>query len=123
MSRTPRLIIASNRLPFTVHSRDGELQLQPTAGGLAAALGAVHGTMETLWIGWPGDCSSLDPRHRQELAQRLGRERIVPVELSPAEAAAYYDTFCNGVLWPVFHYLIDRVPVENPDWQTYRAIN
>ena len=123
MSGATRLVIASNRLPFTVQSRDGELQLQPTAGGLAAALGAVHESMETLWIGWPGDCSSLDPQHRTELAPRLRRDRIVPVELSPDEASAYYDTFCNAVLWPVFHYLIDRVPVENPDWQVYRVVN
>jgi trehalose 6-phosphate synthase/phosphatase len=27
------------------------------------------------------------------------------------------------VLWPTFHYLIDRVPTTTPDWESYRAVN
>ena len=31
--------------------------------------------------------------------------------------------FCNGILWPLFHYLTDRLPLEFPDFELYRAVN
>ena len=35
----------------------------------------------------------------------------------------YYEGFSNGVLWPLFHYLLDRIPLGQTDWQTYRQVN
>ena len=123
MSARARLIIASNRLPFTVQRQSGKVELLPTTGGLAAALGGVHKRLDNVWVGWPGDGSSLNDSELAELDTRLRNERIVPVSLSSAELDAYYDGICNSVLWPVFHYLIDRLPVELPDFQTYRTVN
>jgi trehalose 6-phosphate synthase/phosphatase len=123
MSGHPRLVIASNRLPLSAECENGELRVQPATGGLASALGAVHAHQETTWIGWPGDLSAVRPDDRKELLACLERRRIVPVELTPHEASGYYDGFCNGVLWPVFHYLIERLPLGTPDWPLYRAIN
>ena len=34
-----------------------------------------------------------------------------------------YYGFANRVLWPLFHYLIDRVPVDAAGWDAYRDVN
>ena len=123
MPDAPRLIIASNRLPFTIKPNGAGIDLQPTSGGLAAALAAVHQRDGNVWIGWPGEYGGLDAVQRQELERRLTEGRVAGVDLSAEEILEYYDGICNSVLWPVFHYLIDRVPIELPDFQTYRAVN
>jgi trehalose 6-phosphate synthase/phosphatase len=123
MAARSRFVIASNRLPVTLQADSGEPALQPAAGGLAAALQAMHRHGEVTWVGWPGDTSALSARDHRRVMERLSRDRIVPVELSKAEQAEYYDGVCNGVLWPVLHYLIDRMPVELPDFRLYRAVN
>ena len=35
----------------------------------------------------------------------------------------YYYGFANRVLWPVFHYSIDRVPIDAAGWDAYRDVN
>jgi trehalose 6-phosphate synthase/phosphatase len=123
MSANARLVIASNRLPFSVRRAGEDVTLQPTSGGLAAALTSVHRRADNVWVGWPGDCSELTGSHRVQLASQLRTHRVVPVELTPPELVEYYDGVCNGVLWPVLHYLIDRMPVTLPDFAAYRTVN
>jgi trehalose 6-phosphate synthase/phosphatase len=35
----------------------------------------------------------------------------------------YYDGFSNAVLWPLFHYLLDRIPPTSQEWEAYRSVN
>ncbi len=118
-----RLLLVSNRLPITVRGDRGQLQISRSAGGLATGLKGVHADPSSLWIGWPGDTTRLPEPQRAELAAALDTMRVRPVPLSPAEVAAYYDNFSNGVLWPLFHYLLDRVPLEATTWDTYVRVN
>ncbi|HZA93258.1 MAG TPA: bifunctional alpha,alpha-trehalose-phosphate synthase (UDP-forming)/trehalose-phosphatase, partial [Gemmatimonadales bacterium] len=39
------------------------------------------------------------------------------------QVARYYEGFSNGVLWPLFHYLLDQVPLHVRDWGPYREVN
>ena len=109
-----RLVIASNRLPFTVESGRGRLQLRPTTGGLASALAAVHQNGNNLWVGWPGDCSALDDRASAELDATLQQRHFAPIPLSGRELIDYYDGICNAALWPVLHYHLERLPLNPP---------
>ena len=118
-----RLVIASNRLPFTVESVRSRLELRPTTGGLASALAAVHQHGDNLWVGWPGDCSALDARARAELDVTLEQRRFVPIPLSGRELIDYYDGICNAALWPVMHYQLERLPLNFPPFEAYRAVN
>src|SRR4051794_8387366 len=110
---SPRVLIVSNRLPVTVRAERGDVQVVPSAGGLATGLRGPHERTGGLWIGWPGDVARLDPPQRKALDERLAMLRTVPVYLSQGEVARYYDGYSNGVLWPLFHYLLDRVPVDS----------
>lgn len=109
-----RLLIVSNRLPVTIK---GDTIMQ-SSGGLATAMRGAHETLDSLWIGWPGgECDAAT-------TERLRAMRAVPVTLNAAQVTGYYDGFSNGVLWPLFHYLIDTVELDaQRDWEAYVEVN
>src|SRR4051812_8123570 len=103
-----RLLIVSNRLPVTARASGETVDLLPSTGGLASGLGPWHRRSQGLWFGWPGDLTGTAPAQRTAVEQQLTAGRMVPVHLSPAQIDGYYHGFANGVLWPLFHYSIDR---------------
>jgi trehalose 6-phosphate synthase/phosphatase len=116
-----RLLIVSNRLPVTAHLVNGEVRLSAASGGLATGLRPWHEGSGGLWIGWPGDTSRFSPDQKADLERQLSDRAIVQVSLSADHVKRYYHGFANRVLWPLFHYLIDRVPVDAEGWDAYRA--
>jgi trehalose 6-phosphate synthase/phosphatase len=118
-----RLILVSNRLPVTVKVEHGEVGVAPSAGGLATGLRGPHQQSGGLWIGWPGDVARLGEAQRKKLDAHLEELRCVPVYLTGAEVSRYYDGFSNAVLWPLFHYLLDRIPPTSQEWEVYRVVN
>lgn len=120
---TGRLLIVANRLPLAVGMEGGEVRVETTAGGLATGLRGPHEAGDGLWFGWPGALKGLRKAPRQRALELLRERRFVPIELSREEVAHYYNEFSNGVLWPVCHYLLDRMPLQTPDWQFYRRVN
>ncbi|MBI4701430.1 MAG: bifunctional alpha,alpha-trehalose-phosphate synthase (UDP-forming)/trehalose-phosphatase [Deltaproteobacteria bacterium] len=118
-----RLLLASNRLPVTVSVDKQGMRVVPSMGGLATGLRAPHTRSGGLWIGWPGDVHRLRPEQRAAVDAQLQAMGLVPIDLSAAEVQHYYHGFANGVLWPLFHYLIDRVPAASHDWEAYRQVN
>ena len=118
-----RLLIVSNRLPITA-SLDGEgIRLTPASGGLATGLGPWHERSRGLWIGWPGDVSRFGAEHRRDLDRQLLERGIAPVHLTREHIDRYYHGFATRVLWPLFHYLIDKVPVDATGWDAYKEVN
>lgn len=118
-----RLLLVSNRLPVTVKLEHQQVSVTPSAGGLATGLRGPHERLDGLWIGWPGDVSRLTPQQREKLERDLAALRTVPIYLSGSEVSRYYEGFSNRVLWPLFHYLLDRVPPHARDWDMYRKVN
>jgi trehalose 6-phosphate synthase/phosphatase len=119
-----RVILVSNRLPVTVHGTAQDLAVTTSTGGLASALRSVHDARDSVWIGWPGDVSSLSADRRSELDARLAALRLVPVHLGADEVNRYYLGFANSVLWPLFHQFLDKVKLDEAcDGVTYEAVN
>lgn len=118
-----RLLIVANRLPLTLHTSGGAVRVEPSAGGLATGLRGPHEQGEGLWFGWPGSLQGLKAAVRKEALAALRAQRFVPIELSADEVEGYYNAVANGVLWPVCHYMVERLPLETPDWNVYRAVN
>lgn len=113
------LVIASNRLPVRLAVGDGRLDLQPSSGGLVAALSALEGN--AVWVGWPG---TVVPTELEERARRrLWRRSLVPVFLSAEEEEDFYGRICNDTLWPLFHYFQGRVRITPEAWARYVAVN
>jgi hypothetical protein len=103
-------LVVSNRLPVTVHTAQGRASVTASAGGLATGLrGAFdrsHGGGSAGLAASPGSTTAA----RDEVLAGLADLRCVPVELTAEEVRSYYEDFSNGVLWPLFHYLLDRIP-------------
>ncbi len=119
----PRTILVSNRLPITASVEAGELEVHRSVGGLATALEAVSRRSHTLWVGWPGPVSGIPRAERAELNQRLKELDCIPVTLSTRQVTEYYERVSNGLLWPLFHYFTDRLPLETPSWEVYEEVN
>lgn len=118
-----RLLIVSNRLPITV-SRDGQaLRVERSTGGLATGLAGPHSRSDALWVGWPGDVDDLTREELRDLQRRLDELRAAPVWIDSEDVAPFYEGFSNGVLWPLFHYLLDQLPLHVEHFDAYERVN
>jgi trehalose 6-phosphate synthase/phosphatase len=113
------LVIASNRLPVRLTISGGDIEVSPSAGGLAVALQAVRG--DATWVGWPG---TVVPDDLERLVtKRLARDHLHPVFLTESEEQDFYGKVCNDTLWPLFHYFSDRLRITPEAWQRYVEVN
>jgi trehalose 6-phosphate synthase/phosphatase len=125
-----RLVIVSNRLPFSLTGTGGRYEFRETTGGLVTGIGSYlssvgsdpQGPSEYVWVGWPG--TTIEPEAQQQITDRaLQQHQSVPVFLSEAEMDQFYLGFCNKTLWPLFHYFPSIVVYDEAMWQTYRNVN
>lgn len=125
-----RLIIVSNRLPFTVSvGREGTLRFRPSPGGVTTGLGSwlerwqqEGENHEYLWIGWAGGV--VPPEHQPRvLEQASSRFRARPLFLEPEVMERFYFGFCNRTLWPLFHYFTSLARFEESYWKEYQQVN
>ena len=125
-----RLVVVSNRLPFTVSFKNGSPEFKPSVGGLTTGLWSyLHGKSpgggdrpDYLWMGWPG--ASIAPE--QEAAVRTyGTQQFKssPVFLPEESMDRFYLGFCNKTIWPLFHYFPTLTHYEEEYWQEYQSVN
>jgi trehalose 6-phosphate synthase len=120
-----RLLVVSNRLPIVLERKQDQWSLKPGSGGLVSALAPVLSQRGGIWIGWPG--LPLDEGGDWEPVLANGNEtrgyELVPVLLSEDEVKGFYEGFANGILWPLFHDLLDRCDFEPSYWYAYLEVN
>lgn len=118
-----KVIIASNRLPLTVQEADGVFSCAPSTGGLATGLADLMDSENVVWVGWHGCSQKMDPPLAETLQGELRKEGFEAVELDEDEVLNYYNRIANGVIWPTFHYRIDKLPLTFEGWETYETVN
>jgi trehalose 6-phosphate synthase/phosphatase len=118
-----RLLIVANRLPVTVGITDGKVEVQRSTGGLATGLMRPHENSDGLWIGWSGAPADLNAEQQATLDRELAAMRLVGVPLSGDLVSRFYEGYSNGVLWPLFHYLLDQMPLQVNHWDGYVEAN
>ena len=123
VGRVSRVLIVSNRLPVTVRTDADGVEVQPSVGGVATGLRGPHERSGGLWIGWPGLVEPLPEKDRPVLAAQLEAMRLVQVPLSAEEVHRYYESYSNGVLWPLFHYFASELPLEIEGFDDYERVN
>jgi trehalose 6-phosphate synthase len=76
-------------------------------------------------VGWPGILEGEAHDLRRVLDEEFSREvyRVEPVSLTRDEQRDFYLGFCNEVLWPLFHGLLDRCRFQARCWDVYRRVN
>jgi trehalose 6-phosphate synthase/phosphatase len=128
--RPQRLVIVSNRLPFTANVIEEQVQFNESAGGLATGIGAFLDSYkyhfpkseEHLWVGWPGNTIA-EKHHDLVRARSLSDYHAYPVFLSEADMENFYLGFCNKTLWPLFHYFPSYTAYKEEYWQQYKRVN
>src|SRR5574337_1309720 len=109
------LVVASNRLPVSVKPARGGLELAPAPGGVAVGLDPLRAEGKIRWVGWPGH---VRPSARDEVARRLDEELgCAPVFLPDRLVRLYYNGFCNGTLWPLFHDMASLARFDEAEWK------
>ena len=124
-----RLILVSNRLPFSLIERDGRPVLRQSDGGLVSALKSYfEGTAgefqftEKIWVGSADFPEQRWRRFLEEETQDSGF-RIDPVFIEPKTYNRYYNGFSNGTLWPMFHYFPGIAVYDEEAFQSYQYVN
>lgn len=125
-----RLVVVSNRLPFNVSVEDGRFVFHGSAGGLVTGLSAYVESRkrarteapEHVWVGWPG--ANVEAPLRQKLKEEAQvKFHSHPVFLSEEEMNEFYLGFCNGTIWPLFHYFPSYTVYQANFWERYRHVN
>jgi trehalose 6-phosphate synthase/phosphatase len=125
-----RMIIVSNRLPFTIRKEDRGLNFIPSVGGLATGLSSYlesfrdhpSKSMDYLWLGWPGLTVPYENREEIESKSRL-EFNALPVFLSEQDIESFYQGFCNKTIWPLFHYFPTYAIYDKDQWEHYVEVN
>ncbi len=118
-----RLVIISNRLPFTLSDKEGISKISSSSGGLVTAMGPVLRHRGGVWIGWPGVLGhpakwSLLKRHTKNIGYLVN-----PVFLTEEEFQLFYQGFSNGIIWPLFHCMPHRCDFNPTYWRSYQEVN
>jgi len=113
------IVVASNRLPFTVQRRSDGLSVQAAPGGLVSALDPVLCHQGGTWIGWPG----LELRAGEKMPVPDRPYAIAPVQLTDTELQRYYHGFSNRTLWPLLHSMPGRSRFDRRDFEVYAVVN
>lgn len=125
-----RLVVVSNRLPFTVSMREGRPRFKESAGGLTTGLWSylkqaaarAAEPLDFLWVGWPG--GDIVPEHQAEVREYGAKNyHAVPLFLPEETMDRFYHGFCNRTLWPLFHYFPSQTHYAEEQWEEYRRVN
>ena len=124
-----RLVLVSNRLPFTARVEGKKLHFRESSGGLAVGLstflqsiGSSLAVDDYVWIGWPGSTIPDSMQHALK-EETLSRFRSIPVHLSEEEMDLFYHGFCNETIWPLFHYFPSYTIYREDFWRQYKKVN
>jgi trehalose 6-phosphate synthase/phosphatase len=129
-TRSQRIVIVSNRLPFTVVQDAEGIQFSESVGGLATGLrtlltsaqGLLSSQSEYVWVGWPGSTITAEICE-QVKSKALAEYNCYPVFLSEQDLENFYQGFCNETIWPLFHYFPTYARYDEACWQQYRKVN
>ena len=124
-----RLVIVSNRLPFTVSFKENAPQFKPSAGGLTTGLWSYLDRPVTegaerpdyLWMGWPG--AGIPPEHEAAVRAYGDQFKSSPILLPEESMDRFYLGFCNKTIWPLFHYFSTLTRYDEEYWQEYQNVN
>jgi len=124
--RDRKLVVVSNREPYTHVREGGEIRVVRNAGGLTVALDSVSQALGGVWVAHGNgnaDRATVDRHGRIACPPEAPAYTLRRVWLSREDHARYYSGFSNGALWPLCHIVYVRPRFRLEEWQRYREIN
>ncbi|MCU7550337.1 bifunctional alpha,alpha-trehalose-phosphate synthase (UDP-forming)/trehalose-phosphatase [Chitinophagaceae bacterium LB-8] len=125
-----RLLIISNRLPYTIDRSGEDIVVRQSSGGLVSAIKSClertraqsdHFTAQ-IWMG-SLDASKEDWKILNDMDALESDFSIEPVFVDKEIYDAYYNGFANSILWPLFHYFPSLVEYKKEYFQAYKLVN
>ncbi|MGZ5134469.1 MAG: bifunctional alpha,alpha-trehalose-phosphate synthase (UDP-forming)/trehalose-phosphatase [Flavitalea sp.] len=125
-----RLIIVSNRLPFSVERNGDNFTLRQSSGGLVSALKSYFEKnnseqkkfKEHIWVG-SVDFSPQIWKKVKDKNIKSANFRVEPVYIDPDIYDSYYNGFSNSTLWPLFHYFPFLAEYDKEFFEAYIRVN
>jgi trehalose 6-phosphate synthase len=108
-----RLVAVSNRI--SVPKRGA------APGGLAVGLLAAMQARRGMWFGWDGETS--EAAAPEPGITRKDGVTYASIDFDQAEYRDFYLGFCNGTLWPLFHYFVDGFRYNDEQYDAYQRMN
>ena len=124
-----RLIIVSNRLPFSFDKTGDDIIVRQSSGGLVSAIksyldhqSASSQFTEQIWVGTL-EASEEDWKKANSQGLINSDYGIEPVFTDKKIYEDYYNGFSNSTLWPLFHYFPSLVEFKKEYFEAYIDIN
>jgi len=108
-----RLIAISNRVAAPSGGK--------TAGGLAVGILAALRQSGGIWFGWGGKTCHGEPS--EPALERHGEVTFATIDINEGDFDGYYNGYCNGSLWPLFHYMLGIFKFEREHEAAYQRVN
>ncbi|MBI1795748.1 MAG: trehalose-6-phosphate synthase [Candidatus Eisenbacteria bacterium] len=124
--RDRRLVVVSNREPYTHVRAGGGMRWVRNAGGLTVALDAVAQAIGGTWIAsgsGAADRESVDASDHVACPPDRPRYTLRRLWLSDEDHALYYSGLSNSALWPLCHIVYVRPQFRLDEWERYRDVN
>jgi trehalose 6-phosphate synthase len=108
-----RLVAVSNRI--SVPKRGA------APGGLAVGLLTAMQARRGMWFGWDGETA--ETAGAEPSIVRKEGVTFASIDFDQAEYKDFYLGFCNGTLWPLFHYFVDGFRYNDEQYDAYQRMN
>jgi len=121
-----KLLIVSNREPYSHVRRDDQVSVIRNAGGLTIALDSVARAFHAVWVcqgSANADFEVTDPSGLVKVPPGEESYALKRLKLTPQEEQGYYEGFSNENLWPLCHVCYVRPKFLPSDWETYETVN
>jgi alpha,alpha-trehalose-phosphate synthase [UDP-forming] len=121
-----RLILVSNREPYSHQYAGGTVECTRPASGMAAALDPVMRVSGGTWIAHgsgDADQNFVDAKGRVEVPPEDPRFTLRRIFLTKEQVLGYYYGLANRGLWPLCHVAYTRPAFVPEDWKRYREVN
>lgn len=124
-----RLIIISNRLPFSLDTSGPEVKIRQSSGGLVSALKGYFeqsSDKENPFEGkiWVGSCDFSEQDWNENKQNLQGNDfSIEPVFIDKNLYSDYYNGFSNSTIWPLFHYFPSMTEYKKQYFDAYYQVN
>ena len=118
---TDALIVVSNRLPDLRSAEPVDRVRRNNVGGLVSALEPILAARHGLWLGWGGHVvpDTDEPGHGID----EGSPALAWFDYKQSWQKDYYNGFCNGTLWPLFHAFPGRVVINDATYGSYVTVH
>jgi trehalose 6-phosphate synthase len=121
-----KLVIISNREPYTHIFKGDEITWFRTAGGLTVALDSMAAACGATWVchgDGNADFKVTDAAGIVQVPPDNPKYALKRIRLSKTDVSEFYEGFSNETLWPLCHVCYVRPKFILKNWITYQKVN